>query len=260
MSISVLVVVYNQSLDDIACLDAALAAPQVSQVVVCDNSTIANDNEARAAERGVTYVSMGGNKGLPVAYNAGVDRCCGDVVCVFDDDTTVGADYFEAVEALWESDGAWDIALPLVMAGEDVLSPSTFDGLRSRPFSDAGEIADARDISGINSGMAVRREAYSKVRYCEDLFLDLVDHRFLQDAKERGLRIVYLEGPVLCQSYSLESDDADAALARLRIFSRDARAFYSGSLARVVYCRAMLLARRAKLAVRYRSPRFLWSS
>lgn len=260
MSISVLVVVYNQSLDDIVCLGAALAAPQVSQVVVCDNSTIANDNEVRAAERGVTYVSMGGNAGLSVAYNKGVERCDGDVVCVFDDDTAVGADYFEAVAALEESPEAWDIALPLVMAGEDVLSPSTFDGLWSRPFLDAGEIAGARDISGINSGMVVRREAYSKARYCEDLFLDLVDHRFLQDAKESGLRIVYLEGPVLRQSYSLESDDADAALARLRIFSRDARAFYSGSLARVVYCRAMLLARRVKLAVRYRSPRFLWSS
>ncbi|SER35414.1 glycosyltransferase [Parafannyhessea umbonata] len=257
MSISVLVVLYNQSLDDIACLDVALAAPQVSQVVVCDNSTIANDNEARAAERGVTYVSMGGNAGLSVAYNKGVERCDGDVVCVFDDDTVVGADYFEAVAALEKSPEAWDIALPLVMAGEAILSPSTFDGLRSRPFSDVGEIAGAEGLSGINSGMAARREVYSRVRYCEDLFLDLIDHRFLQDARARGCLVVYLEGPRLAQSYSLESDDAEGALARLEIFSRDARAFYSGSPSKAAYCRAMLAMRRIKLALRYRSLRFL---
>lgn len=257
MKISVLTVLYNQGIDSAGCLRAALASDEVGEVVACDNSTVPNDNAARARELGVTYVDMGGNRGLPAAYNAGVSRCHGDVACIFDDDTAVGEEYFRCVRTLCDADTGWDIALPLVMAGEEVLSPCEFDGYRAKAFASPEDITESDRLSGINSGMAVRRSVYEKVHYDEALFLDLVDHRFVAQAREAGFSVVYLDGPVLRQDFSLDTDSAESAARRLSIFEHDARAFYAGGGAmRRLYCLAMLLHRKAKLSRKYGSTRF----
>jgi GT2 family glycosyltransferase len=256
MSISVLVVLYNQLLRDIRCLGAALESGHVSQVVVCDNSTDANDNAAQAADFGVIYLPMGDNRGLSAAYNAGAAACTGDVVCVFDDDTAVGGDYFEAVASLYKSGREWDVALSLVMSGADVLSPCEFDGYRAHPFTSPLEVRESDRLSGINSGMTVKRSTFSRVRYDERLFLDLVDHRFIQDARAAGLKVVYLRGPVLRQDFSLDTDSASQAASRLQIFERDARAFYSTSPTKRAYCELMLARRKAKLCKRYGADAF----
>ena len=251
MRITVLVVLYNQDLNSIGCLETALKSRCVAQIVVCDNSTQVNKNADQAAELGVCYLPMGGNKGLSIAYNVGVAACTGDVICVFDDDTVVGDDYFEAVSELYEFNQKWDVALPLVMSGPDVLSPCEFDGYRAHPFSSPSEVRESSRLSGINSGMAVRRSVFSRVHYDERLFLDLVDHQFIQDVKAVGLKVVYLKGPVLKQNFSLETDSVYQAANRLRIFKRDARIFYSPSLAKRAYCEIMLTWRKAKLSKRY---------
>lgn len=251
MSLSVLVVVYNQTVDEILCLEPALSAPSVGQVVVCDNSTCDNDNAERAERLGITYLDMHGNAGLSKAYNAGVTKCTGDVICIFDDDTTVQQDYFDAVASLWNSSIAWDIALPLVMDGTEILSPCLFNGFRSRAFSSLTQIKDSLRMSGINSGMAIKRSLFSRVAYDESLFLDLVDHRFIEDARNAGASIAFLDGPVLHQEYSLRSDSYDAAINRFGIFEKDAKTFYSDTALRRLYCSLMLAQRRLKLVSRY---------
>lgn len=248
---SVIVVAYNCAIDEIPCLKSTLASPSVGQVIVCDNSTEQNCNAERAEELGITYLPMEGNVGLPKAYNAGVEECGEEILCIFDDDTRVGTDYFDAVAELSNSSRKWDIALPLVMDGSDILSPCIFKGYRARPFLNSAQIKSSDNLSGINSGMVIKREVFSTIQYDERLFLDFVDHRFLQDARNLGMSIVYLDGPVLQQDYALSSDSPDTASRRLCIFEKDAKVFYEDSMPRRLYCNAMLIYRHIKFRERY---------
>lgn len=258
--ISVVVVAYNSKISDIPVIKEALSCGLIRDLVLCDNSTMETGNAEAARELGIGYVSMGGNRGLPKAYAAGASRCAGDVICLFDDDTEVDDSYFRAVASLLGSGKSWDIALPLVLGGGHVLSPCVFKGYRARAFPGAESVREDPFLSGINSGMAIKASLLNRVKHDQSLFLDFVDHRYVADARGAGASIVYLEGPVLKQDYSLETDSADSALFRLSIFEKDARNFYSASLVKRLYCGALLLFRKAKLCVRYRSAAFLKSN
>lgn len=256
MDISVLVVLYNKAIRDISCLPFAQASPLVSQIVVCDNSTAPNSNAAQARELGIDYVDMGCNRGISVAYNAGVRRCTAGIVCIFDDDTLVGNDYFGAVAAFLEGPGAPDIALPLVMAGKLIMSPCRLRTWCAIEFHDVGKISRTKGLGGINSGMAIRRPVFEKVSYDESLFLDHVDHKFIRDARAAGFRIAYLEGPVLEQNFSLTTDSASGAAVRLKIFIRDIRTYYAETFTMRFYGRLLLLARLARLTHKYHTLTF----
>ncbi|WP_211279961.1 glycosyltransferase [Bifidobacterium eulemuris] len=248
--------IYNEDIDNVSCLAAAIESQMVCDIVVCDNSTVPNDNAQKAAAIGVTYVSMHGNKGLSVAYNIGISYCGGDVICVFDDDTTVTSYYFEALETL-DTVKDWDIALPLVMAKGRILSPSEFNGFYSKSFSDVLEIKISERMSGINSGMVIKRKVFDSVRYDEHLFLDLIDHRFIQDARNQGYRIIFFPDMVLKQSYSFQSDSENQAYFRFQIFLKDAEYFYSTSFAKRAYFIIWALSRRMKFCVKFKTLRFM---
>ena len=149
---SLIVVVYNQTVNDVPVINAALNAFVRPEIIVCDNSTREYGNRAICETLGVCYVDMAGNKGLTAAYRAGIERCHGDLVCLFDDDTEVDQDYFTALDGLDVSSPDWDVYLPLVLSGDSVLSPCTFDGFRAHPFPDIDSVSDCSELSGINSG------------------------------------------------------------------------------------------------------------
>lgn len=256
--ISALIVVYNEKIDTIACLSSLISAPPVVQVVICDNSTMVLGNEKLAEQYGFIYCSMGGNVGLPRAYNHGISLCDGDVVCLFDDDSEIREGYFGELERRYSENPDWDILLPRVDASGIRLSPCVFNG--HRPIAFTGDVKPAENLAftGINSGMAVKRHVFDVVRYDERLFLDLVDHRFCLDARACGYTIEYCPTMRLSQSYSLDTDSANQALRRLKIFEKDARVFYSESLSGRLYCLAMLFYRRLKLSRKYRTLSFLF--
>lgn len=256
-TISIIVVVYNQSVGSAPVVRAAIRSGLGIEIVVCDNSTCENDNLALSEKLGLCYVNMDGNKGLSAAYRAGIERCHGEVVCLFDDDTEVGKDYFVTVKDLDVSSRTWDVALPLVLSGDAVLSPCCFNGYRAHPFSGSSRVTDCSELSGINSGMVIKRSLLDNVQHDPGLFLDLIDHKFISDVKKAGGKVIYLQGPVLRQSYSYATDNADSALTRLLIFERDARHFYGDSLSQRLYCVGMLVGREIKMCLRYRTTRFL---
>ena len=225
--ISVVVVLYNKSIRDICSLNSALSSSYVGEVIVCDNSTVPNDN-ARAAERlGITHISMEGNKGLPFAYRKGVNSSSGEIICIFDDDTSVPSDYFDAVAAAFGASESLGICLPLVVAGDLILSPCRFNGMRGIPFEKLSDIKECGDLSGINSGMAIRRSVFDVLDYDTDLFVDYVDHVLLRDAREAGIEISYLDCSALSQKFSFVSSANDQVLKRMRLFISDSKTFFS---------------------------------
>ena len=260
MNISALIVVYNESIGDIACLEELIKSEIVGQIVICDNSTVENDNERMAADLGIVYLPMGGNKGLSVAYNAGVAVCTGDAVCIFDDDTQIVPGYFGELAHAWASERNWDLAVSLVFAGDEVISPVYFNGYRAKPVTEIRGNIESKSLTGINSGMVVKRRVFDSIRYDEKLFLDLVDHRFCQDALEAGFDISFFPNMILRQNYSYATDSAKQAANRFSVFRKDAKMFYGGDFAHRAYCAAMLAYRKAKLVKKYGMDFFKASS
>ncbi|WP_322354874.1 glycosyltransferase [Paratractidigestivibacter sp.] len=255
--ISVVVVLYNDRVGNISCLATALASPWVKEVIVCDNSTGLNDNAYESEEFGATYISMKGNAGLPAAYSEGVRKSTGEIICFFDDDTVVTESYFSAIARKFSQNKALKIGLPLVMADNLVLSPCEYNGIKAKAFASPSDITDSARLSGINSGMAVRREVFAVVQHDRGLFLDFVDHKFIEDARKKGVVVSYIEGPILKQNLSLKTDNMSQALARYRLYVTDSKYYFSGPLHRRLCGFSLRAYRAVKLGLRYKTSAFI---
>lgn len=247
------VVLYNEKIENSSVLVDLKQLSSEIKTVVCDNST-SPCNKASDVWDGAVYLDMGGNVGLSAAYNRAMDYIQGDVVCIFDDDTTIEEPFFPNLKK--SLDGDWDIMMPLVYSGDSLMSPARCRGLRPRPI-DIDAASSCRFLTGINSGMVIRKAVYDTLRYDERLFLDFVDHQFCKDAHEAGLRITVNKNMVLHQTYSLITDDCSSALNRFKVFARDVRMFYRHTWTQRLYCRIMLGYRALKQACRYKSFSFL---
>lgn len=198
-------------------------------LTVCDNSTEVTGNES-CAGKNVSYISMGSNVGLAKAYNRAVESLAGrdGYVCLFDDDTEVPDGYFEGIDAELEKSGA-DIVLPVIRDKVGVMSPCIIDGALTRRIENLSELT-GNNISGINSGMAVKLSVFDSYRYDENYFLDFIDHAFLRDMKTAGRKIAVADGVELRQTFSAnDHKNIAAAQRRYRIFKKDYSYFCSQS-------------------------------
>ena len=223
-------------------------------VTVCDNSTQEN-SDRNIADRGVGYISMGGNLGLAKAYNRALDSLKGrnGYVCLFDDDTEVPADYFEKLDCEIEKSSA-DIILPVIRDKVGIMSPCIINGAFTKRIDSLSQLNET-NISGINSGMAVNLKLFEDYRYDENYFLDFIDHAFLRDMKAKNVKISVAEGLELCQSFSAnDHKNINAAKRRFRIFKKDYSYFckQSGDGKTVLQGRLYLLKRQFNINVLYR--------
>ena len=255
------VVVYNMACADsptCRCLER-LSKDEDVLVLICDNSTSDFGNEAFCREKGWGYLGGQGNVGISKAYNACVDYLrenrAAEVVCLFDDDTELGADYFPLLREALEQGGR--IFVPLIRAGGRLISPCKLHpGHRVEMFSSEQDaLAYAgEDISAINSCMALDLSLFRDYRYDENIFLDGVDHYFLQQMKARGetLRVF----PYRCDHgfSGMQKPPEKSAMTRFRIYAKDYRYILRekpGAYWRLVGKRAL------RLCVQYRTLRFL---
>lgn len=238
-SISVIIVLYNSLLKQTVPLGIAELAHSVSQIIVCDNSTQMNilklNKQLAAKSDKITYLDMDGNKGLAIAYNRALTVATGDFVCILDDDTSLPVDFFEKIEAhVLETHAG--VLLSLVLAQDGmVMSPNQRIGLRYGPFKDAEHIVNDSKMSAINSGIVIASKIYNRYRYDERYFVDMIDHQFMLDMHRTHVNFEVMDDVVLHQDYSKISDDRKTALNRLRIYARDSRIFYSGSLSEKIF-------------------------
>ncbi len=257
VSFDAIVVAYNKTLSDIACMTTLTDADVIERIVVCDNSTdaaILNAN-AQQAERyaKVYYVPMGGNQGLAKAYNAGLTHGESPFVVIFDDDTQVPDEYIAGITRYCSSQAA-DIYLPMVRSRDIIMSPCIKKGLSFHTIHDPAQLGADVELSAINSGMVVRRAFYGVCRYDERLFVDAIDHRFMDQARQAHARIVVMTDVWLTQNYSQEIHDEQAQLRRLHIRACDGRTYYGGSVRGRMHAWCMIQFWKLKLAVKYRKP------
>lgn len=223
MVLDVVVVIYNERIEETPLVHKNKLLDEVNHIIYCDNST--NDDikkhncRVSANSPHVKYLDMGGNVGLPKAYNAAVQISTADYLCILDDDTTMPAEYFARVRQYLENSEA-DILLPVVYSQDgSMLSPSKKGPVDVSSFRTVREIA--APFSAINSGMILRRQFATKCKYDERLFLDKVDTRFMDQAVANQACIIVMKDQVLHQNFSGLSDNVNAAKHRLPIQEKD---------------------------------------
>ena len=224
--ISVIVVVYNKRLTECAAL-ASLTGIGGLDVYVADNSTRDMGNEAYAAKAGYTYINMGGNKGLSKAYNKSI-RCVeknDGLICLFDDDTAFGPDYFAALRADAKKYGDIAVFAPVVIDANGMLAPCIFKGVRGRRAASLADIPP-KNFTAINSGLAIRAGVFRSYRYDENLFLDYVDHAFIRDVTGHDKSKVHVMDVTVRQQFSgsVRQNKRDA-MHRYGIFKKDVQYF-----------------------------------
>lgn len=226
-----IMVVYNTEITESRAYKCVLNEKNI-KVIVCDNSTISNNNKMLVEKDGNIYISMQGNKGLSKAYNKAIDYIMNynfdtvDYIVLMDDDTYFPSEYFKEVrEKINQS--KLDIYLPTVLdeSGKaGYLSPSIMRNGYCHRADDIKAIKQD-ELCGINSGMVIRKDIFKDYRYNENIFLDYVDHNFIRDMKRLGKKMEVLE-TTLNQNFSSSSDTKEKSKIRFKIFKKDINVFY----------------------------------
>ncbi|MGO5054888.1 glycosyltransferase [Holdemanella porci] len=241
-----ILVIYNKSVLDSATYLFCKEHKDI-QLIVCDNSTMDNENKMIVEKDGYHYISMHGNKGLSKAYNMAVDFLQNKqgYVMILDDDTILNEEYYHSIQNL-----TCDIALPIVKSQTSILSPCGMDHYVANGWDGKSEI---KHISAINSGMVINLKLFKNYRYDENLFLDYVDHHFMMDMQNKNVQVLDC---VIHQEFSAEEKTSlESCLNRFRIFKKDSKYFYRNHKLQyffIVYKRAV------RLIFQYKSLRFLF--
>lgn len=253
-----LVVIYNKTINESKACQCLSCLKNVNLIIV-DNSTKTNDNEKTVLSRGWRYLNMGGNKGLAKAYNRAIESIENEhgLICIFDDDTDIGLDYFDKLAQISQQEPDTDIFLPLVYDEVGLLSPSVIEGLAVRRVSDAKDIPIDM-INGINSGMAIRMRVFNNYRYDEGYFLDYIDHAFLRDMKRRNHRMTILKTSLKQNFFANSEANVNDVVRRFQIFRKDFKRFCGSSLNGRIFYLKEITERRKEMYIKYRKISMLF--
>lgn len=225
MSFAAAVVIYNTACQDSPTCRALQKLSDIT-VLIYDNSTKNFGNREFCESAGWVYLGGQGNLGLSKAYNACIDYLKdgnkADMLCLFDDDTDLEPAYFDALEKARQKGGR--IFVPAIFAGGALISPCILDAAyRVRMFADAAEAKayTGETLSAINSCMAIDLEIFDDFRYDENIFLDGIDHNFIQAMKARGEKIHMMDYRCSHAFSGVEKPPKAAALVRFQIYAKD---------------------------------------
>lgn len=231
-----LVVIYNKACEISETLKSLYKWKNDIQIIVFDNSTKDNENEAYCEREGMWYFTENINLGLSKAYNYVIERLPlkeDDYIIILDDDTELNDRYI--TEVLESVGMGKDILLPIVRCGEAILSPNNIKfKCGSKTIKSVDELQQDH-MSAINSGMVVSARVYKKMLYNEQLFLDCIDHEFMRMARKNECTMHVLSS-IIEQNFSrAERPGLESALFRFKLFKKDFRKYCEMNEAMLYY-------------------------
>lgn len=254
-----LIVVYNKKCEDSQTICSLMNRSSCGNLkcIIYDNSTNEYGNADFCEKHHFAYYTQGKNLGLSKAYNCVVETLKGEkgYLLVLDDDTELSEEFFQELERI-EHRGEPGIYVPIVRAGNILLSPSMVKHNSGSAVLKSIDDLKMDRITAINSGMVVDLRVYDKIRYNEDLFLDCVDHAFMRDARLNGIPITVMQSTI-DQHYSRkEKGELGPALKRFSIYKRDFRKYAELCHGMPFYYVSMLKLRLSN-TLKYRTTAFL---
>ena len=250
MDLYAIMVIYNRSVMD-SCSYQSIQKRNDIHLIVCDNSTSDYHNENQVILDGFTYINMHGNKGLSKAYNAALDTISikDGYVLLMDDDTSFDEEYFECLK---KNLGLADILYPLVKSNDVLISPCQMTNGIAHGVQSINKV-DKNSISLINSGMCIRLSLFENYRYDENLFLDYVDHKFINDHRNCSMKCLDY---TIHQSFSAQLNSKESARIRFQIFKKDSKYFYLTHLKNKKAYSIVMNKRKLRLLAQYKDLSF----
>ena len=217
MSIAVVIPVWNGRplLEKLLTSIAAQTEPPSEVLAVDNGSTDGAPDYARNS--GARVIAMGRNAGFAAAVNRGIRESRAEWIAVLNTDVTLAPDYFAALRASAEADGAWFAAGTILDARNPKLLDGTFDltcrgGTAWRAgngqFVDAAYSAKCRISSAPWTAALFRAELFERVGLLEESF-----ESYLEDA-DFGLRCAQAGLAGIYEPAAIAWHQGSAALGR----------------------------------------------
>ncbi|WP_265427122.1 glycosyltransferase [Chryseobacterium sp. YIM B08800] len=197
-------------------------------IFIYDNTDIdewdvsVHENEFESVN--IKYEHNKNNPGISYAYNQIADYALQygyEYIVFLDQDTKLPIDFYETYINYIENKN-FEIAVPIIMTGDKIFSPSIYTNFRCKNFDNINEKNSfSKNITCINSGLLIKTDLFFLVGgYNEKLRLDFCDHEFIN----RILKVVAQINLIpiqLHQTFSTETNSVDKALFRYDIFLHD---------------------------------------
>lgn len=250
------VVLYNVDIRETETYRSLLKQTKTDfNILFIDNSTVVNKNENYSQSANLKYISMEGNAGISKAYNKALEFLEDKATHVvwFDDDTHLPMNYIEVLYAALQNTTA-SVFLPIVISQNKIISPTRAREWK-KYFATAADIERNKDqLTAINSGMCVALSIYENYRYDARIFLDYVDHLFMEYIRSQKVRVKIL--PVqLEQNFSLDTKGESASVKqRFNIFMNDVETAYADRMFQLLFIR---LKYGIRISLTQKDPRFL---
>lgn len=256
----VIVVMYNENCDESISCNALLNIKIPFNVIVVDNSTVFNNNNVFCKTNMWEYITMKGNMGISKAYNKAINsinlKDCW--VVLMDQDTYISSDYFQRLnELIIKNPEVW-IKVPIVKDKSQYLSPSLIGKYSVKRIKNIETTINNRNLTAINSGMAIYSKVFEKINYDERFFLDYIDHNFIREYKAKFNCNIDIINSTLEQSFSDDKhNNISSDKTRFKIYLQDFKLFCDIDSFGRFYFIAKVLYRALKLSIIYRNFVFL---
>ena len=256
----VILVIYNESCNQSISCKALLGIRFPFNIIVVDNSTIPNKNNEICKANKWKYINMNGNMGISKAYNKAISSINIEDywVVIMDQDTDISLEYFKCLNELIISRPEVWVKVPIVKDETQYLSPSLIKKYSIKRIRSIEEIKKSKNITAINSGMAIYSKVFEKINYDERFFLDYIDHNFIKEYKLKFNRNIDIIDSTLQQSFSDdEHDNIIGDKTRFNIYLRDFKLFCGKKFSGKIYYNAKVLYRALKLSEIYKNSVFI---
>ncbi|MBM7419201.1 MULTISPECIES: hypothetical protein [Chryseobacterium] len=217
-----------------------------------------NENEFESVN--INYERNKDNPGISYAYNQIANYALKygyEYIVFLDQDTKLPLNFYETYINYSEIKDM-EIAVPIVMTGDKIFSPSIYKNFRCKNFDNINEkLTFSKNITCINSGLLIKTNLFFLVGgYDEKLRLDFCDHEFIKRLLKVTAQINLI--PIkLHQAFSTETNSLDKALFRYDIFLHDLFVFKKINNANIAINLFLDWPHLIKLSAKYRTWKFL---
>lgn len=227
--IAVIIVIYNENIVDI--IKKMSVFDYYDYLVIVDNSDCLDYivmNDKYRCEENIVYLSKRSNLGLSKAYNFALDYISREIgfndnlwIMISDDDTEFSNDYLDNVKNAIVSTGSEVISGIIVDQDGNYLSPTKRckNIFLTEYVKQCGKYSD---INLINSGCVIKSTIFNRLRYDEDLFLDMIDYKFMYDLSKNCFDDVEIVEGKITQNFSgTQKTSLSAKKSRFNIYKKD---------------------------------------
>jgi len=261
------VVIYNKNFNESVTCTRLNEIAKDEKILIADNSTKKNDFEEQCLQNKWIYISMEGNKGISVAYNAIINKIKenkeyseNDILVLLDDDTEITKEYIEKLKESINTYAETNIFMPIIRAEENVIiSPSKYTKIRNIKLNNKEQInkLKTKEFLGINTCLAIRMKIFKNYIYTTELFLDLVDNQFFYDMRKRNEKFYCIDVEIKQNFFSTENKDYNKEIIRKKIQKKDYKNFVKNkSLTEKIMYYIRILFWKIKGSVKYKTFKY----